>query len=136
MVIIKSCFSDIVLDSVLSRAWLFSDDVMFVLTFLPVGILQGVYWGLGTGSGTITGGFLIHHIGAVATFRCVACCAFVVCLLFCLAQCKWTRESTEYAEMKYTYLPTVESKDTEELLRGYRGVSKTSKNKHSTTKRY
>ena len=107
----------------------------YLLTHFSTGILQGVYWGLGTGSGTITGGFLIHHIGTVAAFRCVACSSFVVCILFCLAQCKWTRESTEYADMKYTYLPTVESKDTEELLRGYR-VSKTSKNKHSTTRRY
>ncbi|XP_022787271.1 major facilitator superfamily domain-containing protein 6-like [Stylophora pistillata] len=99
------------------------------------GILQGVYWGLGTGSGTITGGFLIHHFGAVATFRCVAGASFVVCILFFLAQCKFTRESTEYTEMKYTYLPTVESKDTEELLRGYR-VSKTLKHKHSSMRKH
>lgn len=102
---------------------------------LSIGILQGVYWGLGTGSGTITGGFLIHHFGAVATFRCVAGASFVVCILFFLAQCKFTRESTEYTEMKYTYLPTVESKDTEELLRGYR-VSKTLKHKHSSMRKH
>ncbi|XP_068669979.1 uncharacterized protein [Montipora foliosa] len=101
------------------------------------GILQGVYWGLGTGSGTIAGGFLIHHIGAVATFRCVACCAFVVCVLFCLAQFKWTKETTETRHMdyEYTYLPSVESKDTEELLRGYR-VSKNSKAKQNTPRNY
>ena len=106
-------------------------------TCLSAGILQGVYWGLGTGSGTITGGFLIHHIGAVATFRCVACCAFVVCVLFCLAQFKWTHETTtsHQLDFEYTYLPTVESKDTEELLRGYR-VSKASKNKHGAAGSY
>ena len=95
------------------------------------GILQGVYWGLGTGSGTITGGFLIHHVGAVSTFRFVASSAFVVCVLFCLAQCRWTQETTEYPQTKYTYLPSVEAKDTEELLSGYK-VSKAFKHKNNT----
>ncbi|XP_067021896.1 uncharacterized protein [Acropora muricata] len=101
------------------------------------GVLQGVYWGLGTGSGTIAGGFLIHHIGAVATFRCVACCAFVVCVLFCLAQFRWTKETAEsrHLDFEYTYLPSVELKDTEELLRGYR-VSKTLKSKQDISRNY
>ena len=80
---------------------------------------------------------MIHHIGAVATFRCVACCVFVVCVLFCLAQFKWTRDTTENHQLdyEYTYLPSVKSKDTEELLRGYR-VSKTAKTKQSTARYY
>ena len=108
-----------------------------LINSIPTGVLQGVYWGLGTGSGTIAGGFLIHHIGAVATFRCVACCAFVVCVLFCLAQFRWTKETVEsrHLDFEYTYLPSVELKDTEELLRGYR-VSKNLKSKQDISRNY
>lgn len=97
------------------------------------GILQGIYWGLGSGSGTITGGYLIHHIGAVSTFRMTAAFTFLVCLLFSTIQWKWTNgTNNEYPQTKYTYLPAVESKDTEALLRGYELPR--DKRKHELTK--
>ncbi len=33
------------------------------------GILQGIYWGLGTGIGAFVGGAMINYYGAVKSFR-------------------------------------------------------------------
>lgn len=40
----------------------------FNLIFLFSGILHGVHWGLGHGSGELIGGFLISNFGAPTTF--------------------------------------------------------------------
>ena len=51
-----------------------------------VGILQGVYWGLGTGTGAIIGGFLVHHVGGDITFRAFALSTATVFSFFILIQ--------------------------------------------------
>ncbi len=33
------------------------------------GVLQGVYWGLGTGAGAFVGGAMINTFGAIKSFR-------------------------------------------------------------------
>lgn len=50
------------------------------------GILQGVYWGLGTGTGAIVGGFLVHHVGGDVTFRAFSLATATVFSLFVLVQ--------------------------------------------------
>ena len=50
------------------------------------GILHGVYWGLGAGSGYMIGGQLIKNYGAVLTFRGFSAMSIVACVLFILAQ--------------------------------------------------
>ncbi|XP_001629670.2 uncharacterized protein LOC5509111 [Nematostella vectensis] len=85
------------------------------------GILQGVYWGLGTGTGTIAGGYLIHHLGPVSAFRLTAVLSLLMGVLFCGVQWKWTLDviPVEFPQTKYSYLPTVATKDTEALLSGH-----------------
>lgn len=51
-----------------------------------VGILQGVYWGLGTGGGTIVGGYLSHVFGFKSTFRAFAVATGVVLAVFLATQ--------------------------------------------------
>lgn len=83
--------------------------------------MQGVYWGLGSGSGAISGGLMIHHIGAVATFRFTAGGFFLGAIAFGLTQWRYNKETAERPpQTKYSYLPaTPESKDTEALLSGF-----------------
>ena len=50
------------------------------------GILQGIYWGLGTGTGAIVGGFLVHHVGGDITFRAFSLATAAVFSLFVLIQ--------------------------------------------------
>lgn len=50
------------------------------------GILQGVYWGLGTGGGTIVGGYVVHVFGFRSTFRGFAVVTGVVLAVFLTTQ--------------------------------------------------
>lgn len=50
------------------------------------GILQGVYWGLGTGGGTIIGGFVVHNFGFTSTFRTFAVTTSIILLVFLATQ--------------------------------------------------
>jgi MFS family permease len=50
------------------------------------GILQGVYWGLGTGGGTIVGGYVSHVFGFRSTFRGFAVVTGVVLAIFLTTQ--------------------------------------------------
>ena len=50
------------------------------------GILQGVYWGLGTGGGTIVGGYVTHVFGFRSTFRGFAVVTGVVLAVFLTTQ--------------------------------------------------
>lgn len=51
-----------------------------------LGILQGIYWGLGTGTGAIVGGFLVHHVGGDIAFRAFSIATATVFSLFVLIQ--------------------------------------------------
>jgi len=50
-----------------------------------IGILQGVYWGLGGGLGAILGGVFIDEYGAVPSFFFGALCSIVLLILFSIA---------------------------------------------------
>ncbi|XP_065666043.1 major facilitator superfamily domain-containing protein 6 isoform X4 [Hydra vulgaris] len=50
------------------------------------GILQAVYWGLGTGSGAIFGGSLINLIGVRNTFIVEGITSLIIFALYCLLQ--------------------------------------------------
>ncbi|XP_028404758.1 major facilitator superfamily domain-containing protein 6-like [Dendronephthya gigantea] len=80
------------------------------------GILQGVYWGLGLGSGSILGGHLIHTLGPQWTFRAAATGSFVVASLFAATQWKWQRHDLDDSLGIYQYFSAVEPKDAEDLL--------------------
>ncbi len=57
-----------------------------MLVILFKGILQGVYWGLGTGGGTIVGGYVSHVFGFRSTFRGFAVVTGVVLVVFLTTQ--------------------------------------------------
>ena len=57
---------------------------MWIISFK--GILQGVYWGLGTGGGTIVGGYLSHVFGFRSTFRGFAVVTGVILAVFLTTQ--------------------------------------------------
>lgn len=59
----------------------FKLNLLFVL-----GILQGVYWGLGTGTGAIVGGILINHYGVRVSFRVGGVVSSIIFVLFCILQ--------------------------------------------------
>ena len=46
------------------------------------GILQGIYWGLGTGLGAFAGGEMINKYGAVKSFRIGGVVTAIVVLFF------------------------------------------------------
>lgn len=54
------------------------------------GILHGVYWGLGSGCGSLIGGFLVQKFGAPMTFWIFACASAVNLFIFLIAQ-KFTK---------------------------------------------
>ena len=45
-----------------------------------------MYWGLGTGGGTIVGGYVVHNYGFVATFRAFAVTTAIVLAIFIMTQ--------------------------------------------------
>lgn len=49
-------------------------------------LIQGVYFGVGVGSGKLMAGLLIGSYGAVVTFQIYAACCAVVLVLFAIAQ--------------------------------------------------
>ena len=50
------------------------------------GILHGVYFGLGCGSGHLIGGIMIGYVGAVITFFSFAAASMFVLMLFFIVQ--------------------------------------------------
>lgn len=50
------------------------------------GILQGIFWGLGNGGGTMISGVLIEMFGLTNTFRAFAIAGTVVLAILILAQ--------------------------------------------------
>ena len=72
----------------LGNLFLCTDSSLFkkIHVLLYQGILQGVYWGLGTGTGAIVGGFLVHHVGGDITFRAFSLATAAVFSLFVLIQ--------------------------------------------------
>ncbi|XP_074652067.1 major facilitator superfamily domain-containing protein 6-like isoform X2 [Tubulanus polymorphus] len=50
------------------------------------GIIHGVYWGLGLGSGHLIGGVMMSRIGAHKTFGCMGLTSIMVLILFAIAQ--------------------------------------------------
>ena len=63
--------------------------------------MQGVYWGLGTGGGTIVGGYVVHVFGLRSTFRGFAVVTAVVLAVFLTTQ----------LISKYSNLPQENGKD-------------------------
>ena len=53
---------------------------------MPQGILQGVYWGLGTGGGTIIGGYMVHIFDFPSTFQAFAVVTSVILAIFLMTQ--------------------------------------------------
>ena len=73
----------------------------FIDSFIySLGILQGVYWGLGTGSGTIAGGFLINHVGVRTAFRIGGGVGSVVFVLFVALQCWIARNEKQQQQQQ------------------------------------
>lgn len=50
------------------------------------GIIHGVYWGLGTGTGFMMGGILVEEMGAQNTFWVFAGVSGFNLITFCIAQ--------------------------------------------------
>lgn len=56
-------------------------NLMYRLASFP-GVLQGVYWGLGTGLGAFVGGGMINKYGAVKSFRIGGVVTAIVVIFF------------------------------------------------------
>ena len=59
---------------------------MTYTVFFSIGILQGIYWGLGTGVGAIIGGVLINQYGIVSAYRIGGTATIFVMLYFVISQ--------------------------------------------------
>jgi hypothetical protein len=57
-----------------------------IFCILSLGILQGIYWGLGTGIGAILGGVLINQYGIVSAYRIGGTATLFVLLYFVISQ--------------------------------------------------
>lgn len=92
----------------------------------PSGILQGIFYGLGNGGGTVLSGHLYHAVGAQRTFQYFAISSLVVLLLLlvffpiadgCVArsQQKDAQRDHEYEPVATDYYdeaePTISSKN-------------------------
>lgn len=55
------------------------------MIFFLSGILQGVFWGLGNGGGTMIAGQVYHSYGGVKTFRMFAIMGVVVFVFLCVS---------------------------------------------------
>lgn len=64
------------------------------------GILQGVYWGLGTGSGAIAGGILINHIGVRSSYHVGGILSSIIFVLFCGLQLVIAKKEKQTLEKK------------------------------------
>ena len=58
--------------------------IFFNLICLFSGILHGVHWGLGHGSGELIGGFLISNFGAPTTFAIFGAFSLVIMGIYIL----------------------------------------------------
>lgn len=79
------------------------------------GILQGVFWGLGNGGGTMTSGVLIEMFGLTNTFRAFAISGTVVLAILVLAQ--YTASCLEHRERErqdYEFLSGSDESKSEE----------------------
>ena len=72
---------------VLVLHWIFMPRPIYsVCLFWPLsGILQGVFWGLGNGGGTMLSGVIYHHYGGVTTFHVFAVMGMAVFLFLFIA---------------------------------------------------
>ncbi|XP_046841022.1 major facilitator superfamily domain-containing protein 6-like [Xenia sp. Carnegie-2017] len=80
------------------------------------GILQGMYWGLGLGTGSIIGGHMIHTVGPHWTFRAAASGSFIIALLFGITQWRWQRESMDDSLEIYSYFSLIEPQNNETMI--------------------
>ncbi len=80
---------------------------MTYTVFFSIGILQGIYWGLGTGVGAIIGGVLINQYGIVSAYRIGGTATIFVMLYFVISQ---------WLVSKYEAVPKPSHKDEVKLL--------------------
>lgn len=64
-----------------------------------LGIIHGVYWGLGFAVGGVLGGYLVHVIGARATFRIMACLSLAILTAFFLLNTIYDKTHSGYMEV-------------------------------------
>ncbi len=77
------------------------------------GILQGIFWGLGNGGGTMVSGVLIEMFGLTNTFRAFAVAGTVVLAILILAQ--YTASLLEQREREeYEFLSDSDESKSEE----------------------
>ena len=90
---------------VLGAAELNSKLAYLNLAILFPGILQGIFWGLGNGGGTMVSGVLIEVFGLTNTFRAFAIAGTVVLAILILAQYSASLlEQRETARQEYELL--------------------------------
>ena len=77
------------------------------------GILNGLFVGVGNGSGTMIGGLLVGRIGIRAAYRLFA--AFLVLVMFLFLVCQWQGQNTdEDSRSNYRAVPSQEEEADEE----------------------
>ena len=59
-------------------------QVLCLYRFLA--ILQGIYWGFGTGCGAILGGYYVEYSGFTRSFIGFSIIASIVCIIFLILQ--------------------------------------------------
>lgn len=93
------------------RAWACSCLSFLTLFSLPSGVLGGVYWGLGVGTGVFLSGVLINWLGVAKTYFVYSLVTLLTLVPFSLANF-WirSRDDRGNSDQKYELLP----KETEE----------------------
>jgi len=83
-------------------------------TFPPfLGILQGVFYGLGNGGGTVLSGHLYEAIGAQSTFQYFAISSLVVLFIFLIAFPVFDGTQGDYMPVPLTEVQLVENEKTD-----------------------
>ena len=80
--------------------------------FLPTGILNGLFVGVGIGGGTILGGLLVGWIGMRATYRIFAFFLALILMLFLGLQ--WSGRQENSGESMSSYQPVPNQPDDKE----------------------
>ena len=60
--------------------------INYEISILYIGILQGIYWGLGAGFGAILGGYYLEYSGFTKSFIGFAIITSIVCIVFLVLQ--------------------------------------------------
>ena len=86
---------------------------MHLICYYFPGILQGVFWGLGNGGGTVISGLVYDKFGPQITFRAFGVAGLVVLVVFVIVQrfCYGEQDNENEAETGYEAVASEEEEE-------------------------